>query len=320
MPERLGAEKANLCHRRPALPTLNLTAFPFAMVDAMTFRSLLLAACLACPGMAQAQTQPTSTPAREYRVLLVGNSLTYTNNLPALLRAVGAAQGTPIATESYAAPGGTLAERWKEGHVTRALQERKFDAVVLQEQGGHLAACMASLQEQRKAPCAASLRAYTEIAKLAGEKGAKTLVFTTWGPDERWQGKLDRSARLVAEKSSASIFDAAAALRALHEAQPGIDLYPDGTHPSTQASLMLALALYRDIAGTSPVAKDLRVTAPLLPVNAAVSAAMPMESQPGLKGDGKAMLVPASLIEPLLKALPEPANKDKDGGARRRGH
>lgn len=44
-------------------------------------------------------------------MLLVGNSLTYTNNLPALLRAVGASQGTPIATESYAAPGGTLAER-----------------------------------------------------------------------------------------------------------------------------------------------------------------------------------------------------------------
>ena len=46
----------------------------------------------ACAPAAFAQTP---TPAREYRVLLVGNSLTYTNNLPALLRAVGASQGTP---------------------------------------------------------------------------------------------------------------------------------------------------------------------------------------------------------------------------------
>ena len=176
---------------------------------------------------------------------------------------------------------------------------------------------MASLQEQRKAPCAASQRAYREISALATSKGGKVLVFASWGPDERWQGKLDRSARMIAESNSAKVFDAAAALRALHEVQPAIDLYPDDTHPSTQASLMLALALYRDITGTTPIARDLRVTAPLLPVNAAVSAASPMESQPGLAGDGKVMLVPANLVEPLVKALPEPdtekANRPRRG-------
>ena len=284
----------------------------------MSFRALLLAASLLGATALPAQAQQAAAPAREYRVLLVGNSLIYTNNLPALLRAVGAAQGTPITTESFAAPGGTLIERLNEGHVAEALRSRTFDAVVLQEQGGHLAACMASLQEQRKAPCAASLRAYTELSRLAGEKGAKAFVFASWGPDDRWQGKLNRSARLVAEKSSASVFDAAGVLAALHKAQPGIDLHPDGTHPSTQASLMLALALYRDISGTSPQARDLRVTAPVLPVNAAVSAASPMESQPGLAGNGKATLVPASLIEPLVKALPEAKPSGEMDPSRRR--
>lgn len=285
----------------------------------MPFRPLLLAACLACPGLAHPQSPPAAAQPREYRALLVGNSLTYTNNLPALLRAVGASQETHLTTASYAAPGGTLAERWQDGHVADALREHTFDAVVLQEQGGHLAACMASLQEQRKAPCAASLRAYTELSKIASEKGANVFVFATWGPDKRWQSKLDRSAQLIAEKCSARIFDAAAVLRALHKAEPGIDLYPDGTHPSTQASLMLALALYRDITGKTPLAKDLRITAPLLPVNAAVSAASPMESQPGLMGDGKTTLVPASLIEPLVKALPGPnASGEMDPARRRR--
>lgn len=295
----------------------------FQTVAAMSLRSLLLAACLACSasaGMTQAEEgQTPPIPVREYRVLLVGNSLMYTNNLPALLRAVGAAQGTSIATESYAAPGGTLAERWKDGHVAAALRDRRFDVVVLQEQGGHLAACMAGAKEQRTAPCAASLRAYTEISRRAGEKGAKTFVFTTWGPDDRWQAKLDRSARLIADKSSAEIFDAAAALRALHRAQPAIDLYPDNTHPSTQASLMLALALYRDITGAVPAVKDLRVTAPLLPVNAAVSPASPMESQPGLAGDGRTIVVPASLIEPLVRALPDTSAVRQDEASRRRG-
>ena len=285
----------------------------------MSLKNVLISAALACAGMLPAHAQSTVGAAPPLRVLLVGNSLTYTNNLPALLRAVGAAQGTPIATESYAAPGGTLIERWNEGHVADALRNRSFDAVVLQEKGGHLAACMASAQEQRKAPCASSVRAYTEIAKLAAGKGAKVFVFATWGPDERWQGKLDRSSRLIANKVSGKVFDAAGALEALRQAQPGIDLYPDGTHPSTQGSLMLALVLYRDITGSTPLAKDLRVTAPLLPVNAAVSAASPMESQPGLAGDGKTTLVPASLLAPLVKAIPDPKpSGEMDPAGRRR--
>lgn len=284
----------------------------------MSLRTLLGIILLACiPILTAAQT--FTADQREYRVLMVGNSLTYTNNLPALLRAVGASQGIRITTESYAAPGGTLTERWKEGHVAEALRQRIFDAVVLQEQGGHLAACTADQQTQHKAPCAASLRAYRELATLAQQKAAQVFVFATWGPDDRWQGKLDRSARMIAERTSAKVFDAAASLNALHKAQPAIDLYPDRTHPSTQASLMLALALFRDITGHMPVAKELRVTAPLLPVNAAVSAASPMEVQPGLAGDGKTIVVPASLLVPLILALPAPASSGEVDPARGRG-
>ena len=257
------------------------------------------------------QAGDPAVPAQPTAVLFVGNSLTYVNNLPALLRALGDAQGTAISTETWAAPGGTLAERWREGHVAEALRARRFDVVVLQEQGGHLSACMASAQEQRKAPCAASLRAYRDIAKLARERGARTLLFQTWGPDEKWQARLDRSLGMVAKQTSASIFDAAGALGALHKAQPKAVLYPDGTHPSTQASLMLALELYRDITGAAPVARDLRVRAPLLPVNAAVAADAPIESQPGLAGNGAVTLVPASLLSPLLGALPDKDDKGR---------
>ena len=267
-----------------------------------------------------ASVQAQDPAPKEYRVLLVGNSLTYTNNLPALLRAVGASQGTTIVTETYAAPGGTLDDRLDEGHVAAALRARKFDAIVLQEQGGHLAACMASAQEQRKAPCAASDRAYRDFADLGNASGAKVLLFGTWGPDDRWQGKLDRSVRMLARKHAAGIFDAAGTLVALQQAQPGTKLYPDGTHPSTLASVMLALALYRDVTGQVPVAKDLRVTAPLLPVNAAVSPDSAMESQPGLVGDGKATVIPLALVEPLVKALPEPKGpNDAPDSAGRRG-
>ena len=262
----------------------------------------------AAPAIAQQADGPAGS-GRPTSVLFVGNSLTYVNNLPALLRALGDSQGKAISTETYAAPGGTLAERWRDGHVAEALRARRFEVVVLQEQGGHLSACMASAQEQRKSPCAASLRAYREISKLAQERGARTLLFQTWGPDEKWRDRLGRSLRMVADRTSASIFDAAGALQALHEVHPDTVLYPDGTHPSTQASLMLAIALYRDITDATPVARDLRIRAPLLPVNAAVAADAPMESQPGLAGNGTVTLVPATLLSPLLDALPDKTDK-----------
>lgn len=253
----------------------------------------------------------------EYRVLLVGNSLIYTNNLPALLRAVGASQGTTITTETYAAPDGTLSERWHDGKAADALRTRKFDVVVLQEMGGKLA-CLASAA-QRTAPCAASLHAHEAFASLATAGGAKTLLFTTWGRDDRTQGRISRGTRQVAKETGGTLFNAAGAISALRKAQPTITPYPDGTHPSTQASLMLALALYREITGTTPVARELRVTAPLLPVNAAVSGGTAMESQAGLSGHGQMTLIPAALIEPLVKALPDRKEQDKiERGARGR--
>ena len=284
----------------------------------MSFRSFVLAAFVLCAGNMPAHAQSTATPQREYRVLLVGNNLTYTNNLPALLRAVGASQGTSITTETYAAPGGTLAERRHDGHAANALRARKFDAVLLQEQGGRLAACPASSVEQRKAPCAASMHAYRDLASTARDSGATVLLFNTWTADDRSQARITRSTRMLAEKNGARVFNAASAIDAMRKAQPGTNPYPDGTHPSTQASLMLALVLYRDITGTAPLAKDLIVTAPLLPVNAAVSAASPMESQLGLTGEGKAVMVPASLLTPLVKAIPEAKTSGEMDPSRRR--
>ncbi|HSD17046.1 MAG TPA: hypothetical protein VLC71_07310 [Thermomonas sp.] len=258
-----------------------------------------------------ASVQAQDPAPKEYRVLLVGNSLTYTNNLPALLRAVGASQGTTITTETYAAPGGTLSERWRDGKAAEALRTRKFDVVVLQEIGGQVG-CLSSAAQTRTAPCAASVQAHQSFAALARESGAKTLLFTTWSHDERTQGRIHVGMRRLAKDNDATVFNAAGAIESLHKAQPAIAPYPDGTHPSTLASLMLAVTLYRDITGTAPAPQPLRLTAPLLPVNAAVSAASPLETQSTLAGDGKVTVVPVSLIEPLVKALPDPKDEAKD--------
>lgn len=266
--------------------------------------TLLLSFGLLCTSSmhAPAQTAPAATA---YRVLLVGDSLTYTNNLPALLRAVGASQGTPITTETYVAPGGTLAQRWRDGHAADALRKHHFDAVVLQETRGQLA-CLTTAVQQHKAPCAASLHAHEEFANLAASSGAKVLLFTTWVKNDRDQRRINGGMRVLAKQTKGTVFNAAGAIEALHKTQPEVVPYPDGMHPSTQSSLMLALALYRDLSGKSPSATELQITAPLLEPDSAVSADSALESQPGFAGDGNVTVVPAALIEPLVRALPPP--------------
>lgn len=270
----------------------------------MTLSRLLLPLMIGVATFAMPVHAQDLPAGREIRVLLVGNSLTYTNNLPALLRAVGASQGTRITTETYAAPGGSLAERWDDGHVGEALRMRKFDVVVLQEMGGQVA-CLASASQQRKAPCAASVQAHQGLAKLADAAGAKTLLMTTWARDERSQARINLGMRQLAKITGAAVFDAAGAVASLRKANPDARPYPDGTHPSTMASLMMAVALYRQVTGNTPEARDLRINATLLPVNAAVSPVTAMESQATLAGTGKTTVVPAGLISPLVKALPD---------------
>ena len=279
-------------------------------------RVLLLALCAAVSASAL-PAHAQAAAGREYRVLLVGNSLTYTNNLPALLRAVGASQGDRIVTETYAGPAATLSQHAKLGQVANAMRNRKFDVVVLQEMGG-LVACLTSASQQRKAPCAASEQAHEELAKVAAANGARTLLLSTWARDERGQARIDRGMRQLAKNTGATVFDAAGGVESLRKSMPDARPYPDGVHPSTMASLMIAVTLYRQLTGNTPQARDLKVDAVLLPVNAAVSPATAMESQAAMAGTGKPTLVPASLIAPLVKALPDTKPSAEVDPSRRR--
>lgn len=268
------------------------------------------------PQPSKAQAAPAAAPApTQYRVLLVGNAMSYTNNLPALLRAIGAAQGTPIITETFAAPGGTLSDRLNDGHASAALARNHYDVVLLQEQGGNLAACQT--KAQRSAPCVASRHAYKTFAEQARASGAKILLFASWGPDRKWDGRLMYSIGSVARAHDAKLFNAAGALNALRKAQPEAVLFPEPNQPSIQASLMLALALYRDITGNAPSARDLQIRAPLLPYNTAVATDRPLEAQSGLGDGGAVTVVPGALIAPLIQALPSQDEEQLDPRRRR---
>ena len=70
------------------------------------------------------------------RVLFIGNSLTFWNEMPSLTRRIAGSLGAnpALATEFSGMGGATLRQLWEKGAALRLIRERKWDFVVLQAQ------------------------------------------------------------------------------------------------------------------------------------------------------------------------------------------
>jgi lysophospholipase L1-like esterase len=70
---------------------------------------------------------------KQKSVLFIGNSLTYTNDLPAMLAKIGKEQEVTIATKTVAYPNYALEDHWNDGHVQQLIASKKYDFVVVQQ-------------------------------------------------------------------------------------------------------------------------------------------------------------------------------------------
>ena len=78
------------------------------------------------------------TPEKPYSgslktILFVGNSLTYTNDLPKLVVAFGKENGVEINTTILAYPNYALEDHWNDGQVQKLIAKYKYDFVVIQQ-------------------------------------------------------------------------------------------------------------------------------------------------------------------------------------------
>jgi hypothetical protein len=179
---------------------------------------------------------PPTPPADTLRILFVGNSLTYTNDLPALVGAIVAGDGrTTVETRSIAFPDVSLTEHRLGGQAERVIRQGGWSLVILQQGPSSLA--------ESRVQLVAEARWFSRVAREAGVPLALLMVW----PDRSRRGFFDEVAtsyRLAADSAGAMLLPAGSAWREAWKSDPALPLYGgDGFHPSPVGSLLAALVI-----------------------------------------------------------------------------
>ena len=202
---------------------------------------LLLASATSC-----GSTPPDPGPDPDRRILFSGNSLTYVNNLPAMVQQLGASNSArPVTVATVAFGDYSLEDHWNRGDALAAIRQGGWDLVVLQQGPSALPESRANLIEWTG-------RFAGEIRKV----GARPAVYMVWpglGRQEAWDSVTDSYAAAAAA-AHAVLFPAGEALRSAHAADAGLPLFDaDGFHPLPLGSFGVALVIYAVAADASPV-------------------------------------------------------------------
>lgn len=193
---------------------------------------LALTAAMGCDS-----EDPDRAPDGALRVLFIGNSLTYTNDLPAAVTALAGALGErPVHARAAVAGNFSLADHWFHGDARKRLEDETWDVVVLQQGPS-------SLEENQE-----HLKMWAQHwARAIRDAGARPALYMVW-PESARSGAfpaVEHSYRNAAEAADALLFPAGAAWRIAMGLDPGLRLYgSDGFHPSPLGTALAALTIY----------------------------------------------------------------------------
>lgn len=193
-----------------------------------------------------------STKPRGERVLFVGNSLIYYNDLPTQFAQLASlAVGQRVQADMLARGGAHVSHHAAAGVVQRELATGRYSALVLQEFGGGLS-CHEGV-EKLGFSCEASHAAHARLARLASSRGTRTVLLGSYQRNR--EGSL---ALAVKESELAARIGALHVgfgdFRALLDSQPDAAWLDadDGFHPGPDLTLLMALRIVMKLYGETP--------------------------------------------------------------------
>lgn len=211
------------------------------MVTMRTAIALVLLALASC-GSSTTEPEP---PAGAYRVLFVGNSLTYVNDLPRMVEAIGLAAGDVFVTKTLAYPDWGLEDHWTTGAAPEEIASDSWDFVVMQQGPSSLEASRVDLNKWSAL-----------FGALAHEHHTCPALYMVW-PSAAYKGSFGAvydHYEEAADSADGLFLPAGQAWLNAWGRDADLALYgPDNFHPSPLGTYLAALTIYAGITGRTPV-------------------------------------------------------------------
>ncbi len=190
------------------------------------------------------------------RILFIGNSYTYVNDLPGMFGELAMAGGHAVETGMAAQGGWTLADHQISPETLALLNSSKWDYVVLQEQSQ-----IPSVEQSRTATMYPAARSLVDSIR---KTGAEPIFFLTWAHQNGWpeygmqnymvmQTEIDQGYLGIANEMIVPVAPVGYAWSAVNAQDPSLALWQaDGSHPSGEGTYLAACVFYAVIFRDTP--------------------------------------------------------------------
>jgi hypothetical protein len=173
------------------------------------------------------------------KIAFVGNSHTYLNDIPSMIKEIGKHDNKKIETTSFTKPDYSLEDHWNEGEVEKEIQKNKYHFLVAQQGSSALPESQRLLKEFAK-----------KFADVCAATNTKMNLYMVW-PMQSRLFDLDNviySYTEAAKYTGSSLSAAGLAWKKVWEQNPGFTLYDtDGFHASKKGSILAALIIYTSL-------------------------------------------------------------------------
>jgi len=169
---------------------------------------------------------------KQTSILFIGNSLTYTNDLPELVTDEALKNGHDVITEMVAKPNYALMDHWADGKIQKLMRINDYDYVVIQQGPSSQAYGRQLLIDYAQ-----------KLSELCEKYDCQLAIFMVW-PSRTYYHTFDgviESHKLAAEATGAILCPVGEKWKAHFDSTKNFDFYgPDGFHPSQKGSARAA--------------------------------------------------------------------------------
>lgn len=166
------------------------------------------------------------------KVLFVGNSLTYTNDLPQLVKKTARQKGVSLKTKMIAFPNYAIEDHWNDGVVQKEIKKNSYDFVILQQGPSSQPPGRKMLFEYGK-----------KFSDLCKKNDAQLCYLMVW-PSLTYYHTFDgviKNYREAAAENDAILCPVGEVWKAHFDVTENLDYYSfDGFHPSLKGSQVAA--------------------------------------------------------------------------------